>query len=51
MKYYVESYLSYLYKKVIVSRAGHDISNFLLSMIYASFMNNIITNRSVALKT
>ena len=24
MKYYVESFLSYLYKKVIVSRAGHD---------------------------
>ena len=28
MKYYVESYLSYLYKKVIVSRAGHDNHQF-----------------------
>ena len=28
MKYYVESFLSYLYKKVIVSRAGHDILHY-----------------------
>ena len=27
MKYYVESFLSYLYKEVIVSRAGHDTNN------------------------
>ena len=41
MKYYVESYLSYLYKKVIVSRAGHD--NF-INVYWEFYINKFVSD-------